>query len=220
MDIVAGDLPREYVEAALRSTIIGMDIETSGLRVQPGVDDKGNYRKEDTIACVQMYVPEFGAVMVRYLDERPVRLSQLLESLRVTKVFQYGQFDLSFLMRDYPFINPRKICDTKIAADVLDPGNTMFTHPVENKGSHSLISLVWHYYQDLLDKAIAVSDWHNPNLTPEQLAYAEKDVLYLPGLLKKLEREIYNKNPLLIHDLHRRYLDIPNKAIARLKKAA
>lgn len=207
--IVDGDLPKEYVEAAVRASIVGIDIETSGLSPIT-----------DTIACVQVYVPEFGTAMVRYLDDIPVRLSQLLESLRVTKVFQYAQFDLSFLMRDYPFINPRKICDTKIAADVLDPENVMFYDPLKDKPSHSLIALVLHYYGETLNKHLAVSNWFAETLQPEQLAYAEKDVLYLPDLLKKLERAIYNKNPLLVHELHRLYRDIPNKAIARLKKAA
>jgi ribonuclease D len=209
MDVVDGDLPKSYLDAAVRETIVGVDIETSGLLVA-----------KDTIACVQVYVPNMGTVMVRYINDIPVRLAQLLESYRVSKVFQFAQFDLSFLIRDYPFICPHAICDTKIAADILDPEHELFMHPVEHKASHSLIALIHHYYGEILDKETARTNWHEPVLSERQLAYAEKDVIYLPDLLRKLEREIFNKNPLLINDLHRAYRNITQTALARIKKAA
>lgn len=207
--VVANDLPQAYVVAALQATIVGVDIETSGLDIT-----------KDSIACVQMHVPEYGTVMVRYLDDVPAHLAMLLESRRVTKVFQHAPFDLSFLMRDFPFIQPHTICDTKIAADILDPEGKLFIHPITNKPSNSLIALVWHYYEDLLDKSIAVSNWFQDELSQEQLAYAEKDVLYLPDLLRKLERAIFDKDHTYINTLHRAYHDLPAKAVARIKSPA
>lgn len=207
--VVDGDLPKEYLAATIKASIVGVDIETSGLN-----------RLTDRIACVQVHVPEFGTVMIRSLDAIPIRLAQLLESRRITKVFQYAQFDLAFLLRDYSFITPHKVCDTKIAADVLDPENKMFIHPIDNKGSHSLIALVWHYYQDLLDKKTAVSNWFAAELSQAQLSYAAKDVIYLPDLLRRLERAIVEKDPLLVQELVRRYDRITVTALGDIKKAA
>lgn len=205
--VVDGDFPQAYIQAAMQATIVGMDIETNGLWPQKGA----------RIACVQMYVPEYGTVMARRLCEYPAQLIHLLESRKVTKVFQYAAFDISFLINELP-VQPHQICDTKIAAKILDPKNEMFIHPIENKGSHSLISLVWHYYEDLLDKRVALSNWFAETLTQQQLEYAAKDVIYLPGLLKQLEREIFNKDPLLIHKLNKEYKRILQLAQSRLKE--
>ena len=210
INVVDDDVPIEYLQAASSATIVGVDIETSGLHVLKG----------DRIACVQIHVPEFGTVMVRRLSTFPARLIRLMESCRVTKIFQHAPFDLGFLMHDYTMLNPRMICDTKIAAKILDPNHERFIHPVTHKGSHSLIALVWHYFEDLLDKDTATSNWFSDTLTQRQLEYAAKDVIYLPELLKRLERDIFNKNPLLIHQLVKEYQRIPQLVMSQLKKAA
>lgn len=181
--LINGDIPVKWFNAARAARIVGMDIETSGL-------DK----KADRIATIQMYVPDIGTVMVRNM-ENPTRLLKLLEDSSTTKIFHHAPFDLGFLMRDY-LVMPVSIADTKVAAKVLDPKKRQFMHPTTNRGSHALISLVWYYFEDTLDKSLAVSDWFAPELSEAQLTYAAKDVEYLPGLLARLENELSNKGDL------------------------
>ena len=175
--LVEGDLPIEWYDAAIISQRIGVDIETSGLN-----------KLTDKIATVQLFVPGKGTIIIRKLKE-PQWLGALLESPLTTKIFHNASFDLAFLIRDLG-IWPQMIADTKIAARLVDPKKTRFIHPVTNKGSHALLSLVYHFHNIMLDKSIAVSDWFADKLDPEQLDYAEKDVIYLPDMLQTMEKEL------------------------------
>lgn len=177
VQLLDGDLTVEWYDAAIAVRTVGMDIETSGLN-----------RETDRIATVQMFVPTQGTVMVRNFD-KPRLLIKLLEDRYTTKIFHHAPFDLSFLVRDYS-IWPENIADTKVAAKVLDPKRKKFIHPDTGKGSHSLLSLVYYYFGDLLDKSLAVSNWFESELSPAQLLYAAKDVEYLPELLRRIELEI------------------------------
>lgn len=221
IEIVEGDLPDAWLQAAMRARIVGADIETSGLE-----------RTKDRIACIQIYVPGAGTVMVRNL-ESPAKVLELLQSWRVTKIFQFADFDLSFLLRDYPILvtyPPKQIVDTKIAAGILDPDvrnpeKAMFIDPDTGKGSHSLKILVYHYFGYKMDKSIAVSNWFAQNLTQAQLDYAAKDVEYLPPLLKCLESDITNKAVTsgdfsILSDLYYAYQCIVPNVIRGLKIAA
>lgn len=175
--LVNGDYPSEWFDAAIAARTVGMDIETNGL-------DKTQHK----IATVQMFVPGKGTVMVRNFDS-PITMLRILENRHITKIFHHAPFDLGFLMYNYP-IYPESIADTKIAAKILDPKKTMFYHPDTNKGSHALISLVHHFFNVRLDKSLTVSDWFAPELSPEQLDYAAKDVEFLPELLRLLEVQL------------------------------
>lgn len=177
MILVEGDLPIEWYDDALIARTVGVDIETSGL-------DK----TKDRIATVQVFVPGKGTVIIRRLND-PIWLGALLESSLVNKIFHHAPFDLGFLVRDLS-IWPQNISDTKIAAKILDPKRAYFIHPDTHKGSHALVSLVYHYYNVKLDKSLAVSNWFVETLDPKQLAYAEKDVIYLPDMLARMEKKI------------------------------
>lgn len=215
MNIVTGDIPSNYLKAAEQATIVGLDIETSGLLLHPT-----EKKPQDSIACIQMHVPEFGTIMVRYLNKVPMNLNRLIGSWKIRKIFQHAPFDLGFLLRDYSFMQPRHILDTKIAARILDPKRELFIDPDTNKGSHSLKVLVYHYFGYKMDKRIAVSNWFADDLTPEQLEYAAKDVEYLPPLLRKLEMAIFDKDPHLVNALNVAYHNIPAMVMGELKKAA
>lgn len=206
--IVEDDLPAEWLIPAQKATIVGADIETSGL-------DK----IRDRIACIQIYVPDHGTIMVRNICDYPLYLIQLMESSKITKVFQHAPFDLSFLLRDYPFMHPVKLCDTRVAAGILDPRRQLFIDPQTGKGSHSLKTLVYHYFGYKMDKSIAISDWWSPVLSDEQLEYAAKDVEYLPELAKILHRAIFAKDPCLVAELVRLYRQLPMVAVSELKAA-
>lgn len=210
IEIVEGDLPSTWLQAAIRASIVGTDIETSGLD-----------RIKDRIACIQIHVPNTGTIMVRWLDKKPTNILTLLNSWRVTKIFQFAPFDLSFLRRDYPdALKPTQIVDTKIAAKILDPKRELFIDPDTNMGSHSLKALVWHYFEDKLNKDVAVSNWFAETLSKEQLAYAAKDVEVLPPLLSRLENDIIDKDPALVHKLVREYNKLTTEAVFQAKYAA
>ena len=175
--LIEGDLPMEWYDAAILSQRVAVDIETSGLN-----------KLTDRIATVQVFVPGKGTIIVRKLQDTHW-LGALLESPLTTKIFHHAPFDLGFLIRDLG-IWPQNIADTKIAAKLLDPKKTRFVHPSTGKGSHALISLVYHFHDVMLDKTQAVSNWFAETLDPQQLDYAEKDVIYLPGMLAHMEREL------------------------------
>lgn len=201
--MVDGDYPEEWLHAAIAARVVGMDIETNGL-------DKFTHK----IATVQMYIPGKGTIMVRKLNQ-PDNLIKLLENGQTTKIFHHAPFDIGFLMAHLP-VYPKKVADTKIAAKMIDPRRQRFYHPETGKGSHSLIALTWHFYQEKWDKSLAVSDWFAEELLPEQIEYAAKDVEYLPDMLRKLEAELSKIGMLkLARDAYRH---IPTKVALELKR--
>ncbi len=202
--LVDKDLPVKWYNAAIQGGITGVDIETTGLN-----------RTSDTIATVQIYVPSMGTVMIRNFAAVPTRLLRFLEHKKARKVLHFAPFDLAFLMRDYPMLQPANILDTKIAADILDPKRLLFIDPITQKGSHRLRTLVYHYFGYLMDKNIAVSNWLDPNLTAEQLEYAAKDVEYLPTLIATLHNELMERNSLSL--AYQAYTDLPLKISLDLK---
>jgi ribonuclease D len=202
--LLDGDLTAEWYTAAAQSTVIGCDIETSGLD-----------RNKDRIATLQIYVPDTGVVWVRKLAAYPTYIIKLLERAKTQKVFHHAPFDLGFLIRDYPFLNPRRIADTKVAAKILDPRRTMFIDPIDKKGNHKLRTLVYHHFGYLMDKTIATSDWFADTLSDEQLEYGSKDVEYLPALLSELETALRSNGLLSI--ARKAYAILPQKVILDLK---
>lgn len=201
--MVEGDYPDEWLYAALAAPIVGMDIETSGL-------DKYTER----IATIQMHVPGNGTIMARSLH-KPKNILRLLEDGTTTKVFHHAPFDIGFLMYNYDVL-PRRIADTKIAAKMVDPKKLRFFHPDTLRGSHSLIALTWHFYKETWDKKLAVSDWFAPVLSQAQIEYAARDVIYLPDMLNKLEKELAQLG--LLKLARRTYNHIPTKVELELKK--
>jgi ribonuclease D len=203
IDVIEGDLTLDWLEAALGAKEVGCDIETSGL-------DKSR----DRIATFQMFIPTVGTVMIRKLNEHPNRLIQVLEGKPI-KIFHHAPFDLGFLIRDYPYLYPRRVADTKIAATILDPKKLIYRDSNTNKGSHSLKVLVKHHFGYEMDKSIAVSNWFAEELDPLQLVYAAKDVEYLPELLRLLLRQIKQQDKM--HLVRKAFEYLPTKVILDLK---
>lgn len=201
--MVDGDYPAEWYYAALSATIVGMDIETSGL-------DKWT----DRIATVQMYVPGKGTIMARNL-KHPDNILRILEAKETTKVFHYAGFDLGFLMKNYD-VSPTRIADTKIAAKMIDPKKQRYFHPETLRGSHSLLALVWYHYKEKWDKSLAVSDWFVPELSQAQIEYAAKDVMYLPDMLLSIEAELRKLG--LLRLTRNAYKHIPTRVELDLKR--
>ncbi len=194
--LVKGDISTSWLQLAQKQRFIAIDIETTGLEIM-----------SDTIALVQLHIPNHGSVFIQDIAQYPTKLLSLLESNTVHKVFHYAQFDLSFLMRDFPILQPRSVVDTYIAAKVLDPNKRRFT-------SHSLQNLVNNVFGYHIDKTIRTSIWNVDTLTDDQIQYAEDDVRYLVPLLTHLEERITPQDlPLLLS----RYNQIPRDVMLSLK---
>jgi ribonuclease D len=183
MEVLEGDLTEAWAYHFITHPFVACDIETSGLDKQ-----------KDRIACIQFSNVDLfrGSVMVRNL-KNPEYIKRVLESTSVNKVFHYAGFDLYFLMRDYPLLRPRRIRDTQIAAHILDPKKQQFYDPNKQRNSHSLAALAYTLGDVRLDKSTGLSNWFNPELTPEQLNYAEQDVLYLIEIWQRLSMRLADK---------------------------
>jgi ribonuclease D len=164
--IVETDLSADFEWAARDAGAVAWDIETSGL----------DWRL-DRIATCQVHVPEVGTQIVVMDGSVPERLRDLLTSERVTKVFHHAPFDLRF-MRYHWKAAPRAVACTKILSKILRPD----ADPKE----HSLKPVLLRYLRVEMDKTQQLSDWLAPELTPEQIAYAARDVEYLLPLLDRL----------------------------------
>ncbi len=152
----------------MRTEIIAWDIETSGL----------NW-KEDRIATCQIYVPDSGVYIVRINHTPRPNLRKLLAASDVCKVFHHAIFDLRFMAYQWSFEIQNVVC-TKIASKILNPKD-------EN---HTLKNLLQQYLGTFIDKEQQNSDWFKKSLTQEQLAYAAKDVIYLPQLFEMLRDKL------------------------------
>lgn len=180
--LVEEDIPIDWLLAAEAQPVVGMDTETSGLN-----------HHTDRIACVQMYVPGKGVLVVRNLQRKPLALIDLMENNNVGKIFHHALFDLKFLTI-HAAMRPTHIIDTKVAAKLLDPKRTKFISQIDGKGSHRLESLVFGYFGFQMNKAIAISNWFAPELTDEQIKYASADVYFLPELVEKLYDDLAGSN--------------------------
>jgi ribonuclease D len=172
--VASGDLPLELANAFADCSLIGWDIETSGLDWS-----------HDRIGTCQIFAEDLGAAVVSLTAETPVRLAGLLENSHVVKVFHHAPFDLRFMVHRWG-VRPVSIRCTKVASKLLDP-------QAPNQ-VHSLQSLVERFLGVRLDKgSVRTSDWSVDALSAEQLEYAVNDVVYLPSLLDELEHALQEK---------------------------
>lgn len=164
--VTAGDLQPEFLLAAFDARRVAVDIETTGLDW-----------KADRIGTVQVHVPDYGTTIVSRITHRPRRLTELVSSARVQKVFHHAPFDLRFMAYHWD-VRPLNVADTKLASQILEP--------YTDHKDHSLAPLVKRYFGVYLDKSIRFSDWLSEDLSSQQLQYAAQDVEYLLPLLDKL----------------------------------
>ncbi len=168
--VVEGDLPESLADGFSKSTIVAWDTETGGL----------DWRT-DRLALCQLHAPEMGTVLVRMTDEQPARLSDLLASASITKVFHHAPFDLRFMRRSFGARANNVVC-TKVASKLLTPAAP--------SRDHSLAPLVDRYLGVTLEKgAERVSDWSAPELSDKQIEYAVRDVEFLVPLLEKQRKD-------------------------------
>lgn len=111
-------------------------------------------------------------------------LAALLEVPDVTKVFHACSQDLEVLL-DGMGVACAPVFDTQLAAAFLGMRQQV-----------SYGSLVEAYCGVHLPKAESLTDWSRRPLDPEQLAYAEDDVRYLPGIYERMLSELTRRDRL------------------------
>jgi len=173
-----GDLDEQAFSRALGASVLGWDIETSGL----------DWRTE-RIGTVQMQIASTTYV-VRVDERTPHRLKALMEDPSVLKVLHHAMFDLRFMSHHWN-LTPARVACTKIASKLVEP-----QIPCKE---HSLAPLLRRYLGVELDKSHQTSDWTG-ELSESQLEYAANDVRYLWALYERLDERIRRKGLLNLRE--------------------
>lgn len=158
-----GDLP----DGLSFGSSVAVDTETMGLR--PG---------RDRLCVVQLSAGDGNAHLVRfpYNSYEAPNLKKLLTDPGVTKIFHFARFDVAAL-KAYLHIDCTPIYCTKIASRLT----RTFTD------RHGLRDLCKDLLGIEISKQQQSSDWGADTLSPEQIAYAAGDVLYLHQIREKLD---------------------------------
>ena len=162
------DLP----EGLSLGPVVAVDTETMGLNP---------YR--DRLCLVQMSAGDGVAHLVQLIPpalgghgyDAP-NLARLMADPATTKLMHFARFDVAVLQQALGVAVAPVRC-TKIAAKLV----RTFTD------RHGLKDLCRELLGVEISKQQQTSDWGAPELTPEQMAYAASDVLYLHKLWAKLD---------------------------------
>jgi ribonuclease D len=161
--------------------IVAIDTETMGLEF-----------RRDRLCLVQLSAGDGIAHLVQIIP--PSRggkgadcpnLKALLMDRAVTKLFHYARFDIAALLTGLGVLTAPVIC-TKIASKLV----RTYTD------RHGLKDLCRDLAGIEISKQQQTSDWGAADLSPEQLAYAASDVLYLHVIWQKLEALLIRENRL------------------------
>ncbi len=161
--------------------LVAVDTETMGL--EP---------RRDRLCLVQLSAGDGTAHLVQIIPpslgghgaDCP-NLRALLTDPAVTKLFHFARFDIAALLNGLGVLTTPVIC-TKIASRLV----RTYTD------RHGLKDLCKDLAGIEISKQQQTSDWGSPDLTPEQLAYAASDVLYLHAVWAKLEALLRRENRL------------------------
>jgi len=173
-ELVRGDLTEEQLQAYLAGSEVAVDTETLGLR-----------HLRDRLCSVQLCNRAGRAVLVQILREqvlsgapesRAPRLKRLFEEPRILKVLHFARFDVAVL-RHYLGIDLHPLYCTRTASKLV----RTYTE------RHGLKDVALELLDVELDKTARHTDWSNPDLRPEQVAYAISDVTLLLPLMDRLE---------------------------------
>ncbi len=141
-------------------------------------------------------------------------LIELFSSPQIVKVFHASQQDIEVLYYSLGCM-PAPVFDTQIACEFLGQ------RPQLGYGA-----LVQAYCSKQLPKAASLTDWSLRPLSEKELAYAENDVRYLPGIYATMQERLQELGRLAwvapeMEALTRpeRYLREPYEAYKRLRKS-
>ncbi|MCE2576400.1 ribonuclease D [Komagataeibacter sp. FNDCR2] len=166
-----GDLPADVTF----SGAVAVDTETMGLNPH-----------RDRLCLVQLSGGDGHAHVVQMpagvtAGDCP-HLVHVLTRPDLTKLMHFARFDVAILQYTLDITVAPVIC-TKIASKLV----RTYTD------RHGLAHLCRELVGVELSKQQQCSDWGAPDLTPEQLAYAASDVLYLHALWEKLEALLHRE---------------------------
>ena len=158
-----GDLP----DGLNLGPVVAIDSETMGLRLG-----------RDPLCVVQLSGGNGDAhvVQLRRPDYDAPNLKRLLTDPAVLKLFHFGRFDIAMFALHLGVTTAPVYC-TKIASKLA----RTYTD------RHGLKDLVRELLGIEISKAQQSSDWGQAKLTPDQIAYAASDVLYLHQIRVRLD---------------------------------
>jgi ribonuclease D len=147
--------------------VVAIDSETMGLRLG-----------RDPLCVVQLSAGNGDAhlVQLRRDSYQAPNLKRLLTDPGVLKIFHFGRFDIAMFALHLGVVTAPVYC-TKIASKLA----RTYTD------RHGLKDLVRELLGADISKAQQSSDWGAAALSPEQIAYAASDVLYLHALKARLD---------------------------------
>lgn len=147
--------------------VVAVDSETMGLNLQ-----------RDRLCVVQLSSGDGTAHVVHFPEPRynAPNLQRLFADPGVVKLFHFARFDLAMIRR-YLGVRCEPVWCTKLASKLVRT----------NTDRHGLKDLCRDLLGVELSKQQQTSDWGAPDLTPEQMAYAASDVLYLHQIKTKME---------------------------------
>lgn len=159
-----GDLPAGVFDGV---TSVAVDSETMGLRLG-----------RDPLCVVQLSAGDGNAHVVRLSrpDYDAPNLKALLVDPAVTKIFHFGRFDIAMFHLHLGVVTAPVYC-TKIASKLA---RTYTDRHGLKDVSKELVGID-------MSKAQQSSDWGAASLSPDQLAYAASDVLFLHALRARLD---------------------------------
>ena len=159
-----GDLPDGALAGAAS---VAIDSETMGLRLG-----------RDPLCVVQLSAGDGDAHLVQLRRDSydAPNLKALLANPAVLKIFHFGRFDIAMFLVHLGVLTTPVYC-TKIASKLA----RTYTD------RHGLKDLTKELIGVDMSKAQQSSDWGAARLSPEQVAYAASDVLYLHQLKDRLD---------------------------------
>ncbi|MGZ6017006.1 MAG: ribonuclease D [Phenylobacterium sp.] len=158
-----GDLP----DGLNLGPVVAIDSETMGLRLG-----------RDPLCVVQLSGGDGNAhvVQLRRPHYDAPNLKRLLTDPDVLKLFHFGRFDIAMFALHLGVVTAPVYC-TKIASKLA----RTYTD------RHGLKDLVRELLGVEISKAQQSSDWGQAQLSPDQVAYAASDVLYLHQIKTRLD---------------------------------
>lgn len=161
-----GDLP----DLSNYSDSVAIDTETLGLNPH-----------RDRLCVVQLSPGDGSADIVQIAkgQKSAPNIEKLLADSAVKKLYHFGRFDIAVLYNAFGTLSDNNYC-TKIASRL--------TRTYTDR--HGLKDLCRELVGVDLSKQQQSSDWAAETLTDAQQSYAASDVLYLHGLMKKLDERL------------------------------
>ena len=138
------------------------------------VDDAANDAADDTGAVVDYLVDPLRVTQLE-------ALGKLFADPRCEVIIHAAENDILLFQREYNF-SFANVFDTQLAARILG---------WERAG---LAAILEEQFGVVSDKRMQRTNWGRRPLTPEQIAYAQMDTHYLPGLRQRLVQELRDRD--------------------------